>query len=454
MSCYTAFHVRYYDIYIHMKPDISKSSVLLIASALAVVGLVIFQAMWMQHSKQQLEKTFDQQVCMAVCSSLEAFGATPVCEKKAAHCSAAVETAGENPGQACCSSLPGTLADDPNFREQLRQSLAFYQIDLEFEITQIPNQGETFRDILNSHVVEVPSNTDNVSSAALEVTFPGKPAYLLRKLKWMIGATILIIGFTACVLLLANLMLSRQKRLLHTNKDFFNQMAHEFRTPLSNISLALQILKKKNQPLYNENLVQTIQKENDKLRRQVESILQMAQFENGDIQLQNEEINPAKIARNVKDELSLSAESKGAFIDISAVSEDVRIMGDPEHLQNVLRNVVENAIKYSDKDPVIVVSSALEENMVVINVKDNGPGIHPADKDRIFKQFQRVCHAEEGNVKGFGLGLAYVKKIVELHNGKVWVDSQPGEGCNFIVKIPGFLVEKTEKIHAQEDIVG
>lgn len=92
--------------------------------------------------------------------------------------------------------------------------------------------------------------------------------------------------------------------------------------------------------------------------------------------------------------------------------------------------------------------------MVVINVKDNGPGIHPADKDRIFKQFQRVCHAEEGNVKGFGLGLAYVKKIVELHNGKVWVDSQPGEGCNFIVKIPGFLVEKTEKIHAQEDIVG
>jgi two-component system phosphate regulon sensor histidine kinase PhoR len=437
-----------------MKSDISKSSVLLIASAIAVVGLVIFQAMWMNHSRQQLEKTFDQQVCMAVCSALEAFGATPVCEKKAAHCSAAVESATEDPAQACCSSLPSELADDPNFREQLRQSLAFYQIDLEFEITQIPNQGENFNDLLNSHVVEVPGNDNNVSTASLEVTFPGKPGYLLRKLKWMIGATILIIGFTACVLLLANWMLRRQKRLLNTNKDFFNQMAHEFRTPLSNISLALQILKKKNQPLYNENLVQTIQKENDKLRRQVESILQMAQFENGDIQLQNEEIDLAKMAGNVQDELRLSAEAKGAIVDNSGISDQIRIMGDPEHLQNVLRNLVENAIKYSDKNPVIKLSTSLEDNMVSIQVKDNGPGIQAGDKDRIFNQFQRVCKTEEGNVKGFGLGLAYVKKIVELHNGKVWVESQTGAGCTFVVRIPGFLVEKTEKIHAQEDIIG
>lgn len=437
-----------------MKSYISKSAVLLIASAIAVVGLVIFQAMWMQHSKQQLEKTFDQQVCMAVCSALEAFGATPVCEKKAAHCSAMAEAAAEDPAQACCSSLPAELANDPNFHEQLKQSLAFYQIDLEFVISEISGHGTHFRDLLNSHIVELPSNEKNFSSAALEVTFPGKPGFLLRKLKWMIGATILIIGFTACVLLLANWMLRRQKRLLNTNKDFFNQMAHEFRTPLSNISLALQILKKKNQPLYNENLVQTIQKENDKLRRQIESILQMAQFENGDIQLQNEEIDLIKMAENVKEELSLSAESKGANIDISGVAHQIKIMGDPEHLQNVLRNIVENAIKYSDKNPDIKVYTSLEKNMATIQIKDNGPGIHHGDKDKIFRQFQRVCHAEEGNVKGFGLGLAYVKKIVDLHSGKVWVDSQPGEGCTFVVQLPGYLVEKTERIHAQEDIIG
>ena len=437
-----------------MKSDISKSSVLLIASALAVVGLVIFQAMWMKHSRQQLERTFDQQVCMAVCSALEAFGATPVCEKKAAHCSAVVEAAAEDPSMACCSSLPSELASDPNFREQLKQSLAFYQIDLEFEISQIPNQGENFREMLNSHIVEVPGNDNNIATASLEVTFPGKPGFLLRKLKWMIGATILIIGFTAFVLLLANWMLRRQKRLLNTNKDFFNQMAHEFRTPLSNISLALQILKKKNQTVYNENLVQTIQKENDKLRRQVESILQMAQFENGDIQLQNEEIDLLKIARNVQEELSLSAEAKGAIIDLSGVSDRVRIMGDPEHIQNVLRNLVENAIKYSEKNPVIKLSTSLNDNLASILVKDNGPGIHPADKDRIFNQFHRACNTDDGSVKGFGLGLAYVKKIAELHNGKVWVDSLPGTGCTFVVQIPGFIVEKTEKIHAQEDIVG
>ena len=307
---------------------------------------------------------------------------------------------------------------------------------------------------LNTHLFQIPNNIENITPGSLEIVFPGKPGYLLGKLKWMIGATILIILFIAAVLLFANWMLLRQKLLLETNKDYFNHMAHEFRTPLSNINLALQLIKKKNQALFSDNLVQTIQKENDKLRNQVESILQMAQFENGGIQLKSEIVNIFELTESVKEELKLAAESNNISIDISKFSDDFLISGDAQHLQKALRNLVENAIKYAGAGSTIVVNISCNDNILTLQVQDNGKGIDLEDKERIFKPFQRAQASDQEAINGFGLGLAYVKKIIELHNGKVWVESQAGKGCTFFIQLERHVEVKSEKIYAEENITG
>ncbi|MEK7254281.1 MAG: histidine kinase dimerization/phospho-acceptor domain-containing protein, partial [Bacteroidota bacterium] len=254
-----------------------RTSALLIASTLAVLGLVVFQLTWMNHSRQMSEEIFSQRVCMAVCSTVENFSGGALCSQNGCSNTCQASQAGE-----ADFAVPADLAADSAFNADLRQSLDFYQIKLPYELSLSPEKLPEHKvDDAFQCAVAMPADTPD-STAFLQLNFPDKESFVLGKMNFMVGATVLILLFTALVLLIANYSLHKQKRLLETNVEFFNNMAHEFRTPLTNVGLAANMLSKKHKDLKDNALLQVIQRENSKLQAQVERVLHLARLENGD----------------------------------------------------------------------------------------------------------------------------------------------------------------------------
>lgn len=416
-----------------MKWKIDHVPLLLIASTLAMVGLVIFQYKWINHSRELYNEVFHQRACMALCSTLEEYGEGAICNSE-------TYSAACNPSPSALPMLNSetpthhSLVEDDHFHSDLRKTLDFYNIDLNYQISQFREepcdsitQGATC-------MVSIPSEIDSGESF-ITLDFPEKQAFMMGKLKFMIGASILILFFTAFVLLLANWWLLKQKRLLKTNVEIYNNMAHEFRTPLTNISLAANLLSKNVDSSKNNKFLEIIERENARLIRQVERVLHLARLDNGDYDLRNEQLDVKALLEGVKEEMSIQIESRNATVKID-IPEHFEISGDRQHLTNVFRNLIDNALKYAEGQPNIAITAHEQQDGILISVQDNGVGIPASQSEFIFEKFQRIQHGNVNAQKGFGLGLAYVKKIVELHKGSVRVESEVNKGSVFNVYLP------------------
>ncbi|HUR31959.1 MAG TPA: HAMP domain-containing sensor histidine kinase [Saprospiraceae bacterium] len=409
--------------------------ILLIASTLAMVGLVIFQYKWINHSRELYNEVFHQRACMALCSTLEEHGEGAICSSSMA-CTPACTP-------AC---LDGTvseenpkLVDDQQFQTDLRKTLDFYNIDLSYELKQsalMPTQGAPSEKA--TCVVNIPAHSEEEADSFIILDFPEKRTFLLEKLKFMIGASVIILLFTAIVLLVANWWLMKQKRLLRTNVDMYNNMAHEFRTPLTNINLATSLLSKNSADPNNHKFLDIILRENEKLIQQVERILHLATLDNGDYALHHEQIQLKTLINTVLEEFQIQIDERKAIVHVEEIPSHVDILGDKQHLSNVFRNLIDNALKYSTAQPVISISVKENNDNVVIAFQDNGIGIPASQNKLIFEKFQRIQHGDRHEEKGFGLGLAYVKKIVELHKGSIKVESEMNKGSLFQVYLPKF----------------
>lgn len=412
------------------KPD--PIAILVLASTLAMAGLVIFQYKWIQHSRELYDQVFHQRACMALCSTLEVYGEGAICNDPT--CAAACEI----PQAGAEGNKEADLINNIFFQTDLRKTLDFYNIDLSYELSQ--STGEPGNESASGGptcMVTLPSH-DTAESEIISLDFPEKQSFMLGKMKFMIGASLIILVFTAMVLLLANWWLLKQKRLLQTNVDMYNNMAHEFRTPLTNINLAANLITKDGGSEKNEKFLDIIFRENNKLIQQVERILHLARLDNGDYDLRNERLPLRQLLQSICDELAIQIEERNASINIDDVPAHIEISGDRQHLSNVFRNLIDNAMKYAIADPVISIAAKEHNDDIHITVQDNGIGISPANCNMIFEKFQRV---QEGNLheqKGFGLGLAYVKKIVELHKGSIRVDSELNKGSRFNVYLPKY----------------
>jgi two-component system phosphate regulon sensor histidine kinase PhoR len=283
--------------------------------------------------------------------------------------------------------------------------------------------------------VAIPSKADE-DSAYIHLTIDDKDKFMLGKMSFMIVATILILLFTTIVLLFANWSLIKQKRLLETNVDFFNNMAHEFRTPLTNVGLAVSMLMKKKKEMQGDDYLGIIKRENTKLLGQVERVLHLARIESGDYSLQKEPIQLKSLLQSVKDEMEIQINERNAMVQIDGIANDVEIFGDKIHLGNVFRNLLDNALKYTNDNPVIRISAEKEGKGIVVSIEDNGIGIPVGKCELIFEKFQRAGEGDLHERKGFGLGLAYVKRMVELHDGSVQVNSEVNKGSRFDVFLP------------------
>jgi signal transduction histidine kinase len=416
-----------------MKIKYDKSHVLLIATTLAVIGLVIFQLTWMRHSSQLSDQIFNQRVYMALCSTVEEYGGGALCTKArggdAPTCLPAPDTESN-------FVIPVDLVSDSTFNASLRQSLNFYQVDLDYDMTLSSEARPAEKqDEIYQCAIAIPSET-NQESAFIHLSFADKEKFMLGRMPFMIVATILILMFTAIVLLFANWSLMKQKKLLETNVDFFNNMAHEFRTPLTNMGLAANMLVKKQKDLRGNDFVEIIKRENAKLLGQVERVLHLASVESGDYSLHKERLHLKSLLAGVQEEMHMQIKERQAIVRLDGVSEGLEVFGDRVHLGNVFRNLLDNALKYSNGNPGIRISAIENAKGIIVSVEDNGIGIPAGQCELIFEKFQRAGQGDLHERKGFGLGLAYVKRMVELHNGSVRVDSEVNKGSRFDVFLP------------------
>jgi len=223
--------------------------------------------------------------------------------------------------------------------------------------------------------------------------------------------------------------------------DFINNMTHEFKTPISTISLAAQMLNDgavAKSPKMFQHISQVINDETKRLRFQVEKVLQMSMFDKQKVMLKKKDLDVHEIIENVTNTFSLKVESYGGKIETNLRAGNPVIVADEMHFTNVLFNLMDNAVKYRKEEvPLeLVVSSWNDQNKLFISIEDNGLGIKKENVKKIFDRFYRVHTGNRHDVKGFGLGLAYVKRVIEEHKGSIKAESELKVGTKFIITLP------------------
>ena len=275
----------------------------------------------------------------------------------------------------------------------------------------------------------------------IKVYFPTKKDYIMSSVKFMIPSFVftVILG----VLFFYKIIIAfRQKRLTEMKNDFINNMTHEFKTPISSISLAAQMLNDdsvRKSPTMMQHISTVINDETKRLRFQVEKVLQMSMFDRQKATLRLQEIDANKTISNIVSTFKLKVESCGGHIESDLAADDAIVEVDEMHFTNVIFNLLDNAVKYRREDVPLTlrVSTAdISPERLEIRVSDNGIGIRRDELKKIFEKFYRVPTGNRHDVKGFGLGLAYVHKMIgELH-GEIRVESEFGQGTTFIIILP------------------
>jgi signal transduction histidine kinase len=245
---------------------------------------------------------------------------------------------------------------------------------------------------------------------------------------------IIIIAFAYTILIIF-----KQKKLSEIKSDFINNMTHEFKTPIATISLAVDSIN--NPKVYdNKDKVQyytgIIKEENNRMNQQVEQVLNMSLLDKVDVTLHLEMTNVHELIQNAVEKINLQVEQKNGFILEELEASKHIILADPVHISNIIFNLLDNANKYSPEHPQIVISTKNSDKGIRIFVEDKGIGMSKETQKKIFEKFYRVPSGNLHEVRGFGLGLSYVKKLVEAHHGTISVQSELKAGSKFEIFLP------------------
>lgn len=273
----------------------------------------------------------------------------------------------------------------------------------------------------------------------LYVYFPQRSGYLLRETGFTIIPTVILTAFLIAIFVYTIMVIFRQKKLSMIKNDFINNMTHELKTPISTISLASQMLEDgsiANTPQTVEHISRVISQETKRLSYQVEKVLQMAVFNEGKLKFKFKDFDVNKMIETVSANFELRVKNKNGILITEKLAVKPIINGDEVHITNVVFNLLDNAVKYSKDVPEIKLTTENRDNQVIISVQDKGIGISKEHHAQIFDRFYRVPTGNIHNVKGFGLGLSYVKKIVDSHNAKIKVESALNKGTKFTIFFP------------------
>ncbi|GLR18040.1 sensor histidine kinase [Portibacter lacus] len=408
---------------------------LLILGALLVSAIIFIQGYWTYRNWQLKDIAFNQQVHIAlrkVATKLAAYNETKLPKQNI------IQRISSNYYAVNINDeIDANILEDFLIREFEAQSL---NTDFEYAVYDCTSDemvygnycdiGERTTENTNEGVLPKFSNLEYY----FVVTFPSKESVILRSMGQSIlftSITLLALGF----FIYSSFIILRQKRLSEMQKDFINNMTHEFKTPISSMKIAADVLANSPNIQSNERLkkyVEIIKNQNIRLNSQVEKVLDIARIEKDALKLNFEKVNLTEIVTEIIESFKLKISPTDGKIELIKPDVQIFVEADKLHLGNVIYNILDNSIKYYKDTPIITV--ILDEKTPSLSIEDNGIGIPNEHLYNLFNKFFRVPTGNIHNVKGFGLGLYYVKNICDAHKWKIDVQSKENVGTTFTIK--------------------
>lgn len=335
-----------------------------------------------------------------------------------------------------------------NLDSLIQSNLIFYKIDSIFEYelycsksdSVLLSGGYSIKDssIVSMHRINLSKITKG-NEFYLYLYLPSKQSYIIKQMSaWMIGSAvlILIIIFSFAFIVFA---IIRQKKLSEMKSDFINNMTHELKTPIATLSMAGEVLSSNgthNGDARTSRYFNIIKEETQRLKNMVDRVLQVSELEKSDHKISREEINIDQLIQDTIESAFLDRREKPVKLNVNLKIGETVCKADKFHVRNIISNLINNAYKYSSENPEISIKSSKNGKGIYFSIEDNGIGMKNEDTKHIFDKFYRVPTGNVHNVKGFGLGLYYVKTIIEMHDGEIEVKSTLGKGSKFTVFLP------------------
>ena len=329
----------------------------------------------------------------------------------------------------------------------LRQELLLREIKIPFEFrvfdgNQVTDVGsENYLSVLNESQFKTPLfiRDDATHRYELRLAFTNLDRFIEESVYNTFLLSLLFTFIIIVVFASSLFQIIKQKKISNIKSDFINNMTHEFNTPIATIHLALDALK--NKDVFKDSkksfgYLDMIREENKRLHTHVENVLQISQLEKQELDLAKENIDPHKTIQNALDHVRLIIENRGGKLVQRFTSESIQLLISPVHMTNVWVNLLDNAIKYSNEQLVVYLETVADDKGFIVKIKDKGIGMSANVRKRIFDKFYRESSGNVHNVKGHGLGLAYVKQIVDMHSGTISVSSILNQGSTFTVFLP------------------
>ncbi len=407
--------------------------ILFAAVCIALILLMVFQINWLLTSREMIREQFDQKVELVIGNALSSHNKTYTHDLtlSESHCCS---------DDKSCYTLDGNTGFIPRserkaLEKSISSSMACYGIEDEYHLALICSNN--IKKSPKSYSCSLyPSTKHSETGVQLTVTFPYRNKYVFDKLKFMLVSSILIFLLLATVSFIILNALIQQKRITENNIDFFNNTAHELKTPLTNISLALNLFNRKNESVQGQQYLKIIERESSKLSKQIERVLHLSKMESGDDHLRLEEIDLKTVVTEAVDYMDMIRAKKDGKIQLDLPETPCIIKSDRFHLTNICINLLDNALKYCEEPPQIKISLKKHDNYYKLTFSDKGIGISKYDLEHIFEKFQRVNTGDVQDTKGFGIGLSYVKTALEMLNGFIKVHSELHKGTQFEISLP------------------
>lgn len=408
-------------------------------AVISLAGIVVTQSYWVKRAFTLEEKEFNDRVVIAMSSVVQRI-------QELKKDSAIVEPVEQMSANFFVANINDTLHPyllETLLREEFINSNL--QEDFEYGIYDCFNDSIVFGSKVNFREKEVQAERSETSIQKrfdkdghyFGIYFPKKGGILVRRMDYWIFSSFMILLIIIFFAYAIHVML-RQKRLSEVKTDFINNMTHELKTPISTIGLSAGVLLKPDiieQPERLHQYAEIIANENERLKNQVEKVLEIASLSPDQVNIQEEELDMHEILQKASDSYSIKIDEQNGRLTLDLDTGCPKVLGDRVHITNIVYNLLDNACKYTEEKPQIELTSRCSNGWFTMSIKDHGIGIERKHQKMIFEKFFRVPTGNVHNVKGFGLGLFYVMTIVNAHGGKLELESQPGTGSVFTVKL-------------------
>lgn len=413
---------------------LKKSNLFLLFSTCALLLLLVIQVYWILQTAKIKEDIFNEKANMVLSKTAEALSSDKVTCGRIGECV-------DNDGNTI---LTPQLAknDVRKIDSLLNHFMRMYNIHIDYTFNIVlQNNTTTFKESAFAKAIyKIPLEDIAIKKGVdINLSFPDKKQYVIAEMGLPFFTSIILIVTIIIIFWKTNVSLHKEKRIAAHTIDFLNNMTHEFKTPLSNIGLAAKMVTKEG-IMHNEEKLKhytaIIIEEKEKLGQQIEQILNLNALERDEITIMKNKFDAHELIKQAIKCMHMQIEHNDAQIIPELKATQFNITGDKEQFCSVLCNLIDNALKYAVSKPVITIQTYNQQHRLMLVVTDNGKGIAKEYQKEVFEKYFRVPTYDVHNVKGFGLGLAFIKRIVELHQGDITLQSEPGKGSTFTLSLP------------------